>query len=222
MRVLLVEDDEIVGDAITASLSQEAITVDWVRLSSHATHALKTEVFDFLVLDLGLPDGDGLNVLRSARADGNAIPALILTARDTVADRVQGLDSGADDYMIKPFDLEELQARMRSLTRRISGRATLKIAYKDLVVSPESHSVTRRGKPVKLTTGEYAVLLHLLEDQGRALTRQRLKESIYGWGCDDVDSNTIDVHIYNIRRKLDSTLIQTIRGVGYIILKEHR
>jgi two-component system response regulator QseB len=174
MRVLLVEDDEIVGDAITASLSQEAITVDWVRLSSHATHALNTEVFDLLVLDLGLPDGDGLNVLRSARADGNAIPALILTARDTVADRVQGLDSGADDYMIKPFDLEELQARIRSLSRRISGRATPKIAYKDLVVNPESHSVTRSGKPVKLTTGEYAVLLHLLEDQGRALTRQRL------------------------------------------------
>ena len=221
MRVLLVEDDSIIGDALTSSLSQEGFAVDWLRRGDHAASALDTEPYDLLVLDLGLPGRDGLDVLRSVRASNNPIPTLVLTARDAVSDRVVGLDSGADDYMVKPFDMEELHARIRSLTRRAGGRASPEIVYDDLVVFPESRSVTKVGKPITLTPREYDVLLQLLENQGRVFTRQRLKEALYGWDCDDVDSNTIEVHVSHIRKKLGDSLIRTIRGVGYIIERKH-
>ena len=220
MRLLLVEDDEILGDALRSSLSHEGFAVDWLRNGNHAAQALSSELFDLLVLDLGLPGCDGLDVLRSVRAAGNTIPTLVLTARDTVEDRVVGLDSGADDYMVKPFDLEELLARTRSLLRRAHGRAAPNIVHKDIDVSPESHTVCKNGQPVSLTAKEYEVLVQLLEHRGQVLTRQRLKEALYGWDCDDVDSNTIEVHVSHIRKKLDTSLIRTIRGVGYIIERE--
>lgn len=220
MRALVVEDDEILGDALRVSLSREGFAVDWLQSGDHAIRALASEDFDVMVLDLGLPGRDGLDVLRSARAANNMLPTLILTARDTVHDRVVGLDTGADDYMVKPFDMVELHARIRSLIRRASGRASPRIVYRDIVVSPDSHSVTKNGEDVPLTAREYDVLLQLLENRGRVFTRQRLKEAIYGWDCDDVDSNTIEVHVSHIRKKIYSSLIRTIRGVGYIIEAE--
>ena len=219
MRVLLVEDDEILGDALKSSLTQEGFTVDWLRHGGHASLALDSESFGLVVLDLGLPDCSGLDVLRAARMAENDVPILILTARDTVPDRVTGLDCGADDYMVKPFDTDELHARIRSLVRRASGRAAPNITYKDIEVSPESRIVRKSGQEIALTAKEYDVLLQLLEHQGRVLTRQRLKESLYGWDCDDVDSNTVEVHVSHIRKKMDNGLIRTIRGVGYMIEK---
>lgn len=219
MRVLLVEDDEILGDALKSSLTQEGFAVDWLRHGGHAGLALDSESFALVVLDLGLPDCSGLDVLRAARMAENDVPILILTARDTVPDRVTGLDCGADDYMVKPFDTDELHARIRSLIRRSSGRAAPNIIYEDIEVSPESRIVRMSGQEIALTAKEYDVLLQLLEHQGRVLTRQRLKESLYGWDCDDVDSNTVEVHVSHIRKKLDNGLIRTIRGVGYMIEK---
>lgn len=220
MRILLVEDDNIVGDALRTGLSVDGFAVDWVRSGAHAKNSLATSSFDLLVLDLGLPDCDGLDVLRSVRASNNAIPTLILTARDSVSDRVAGLDCGADDYMVKPFSIEELRARIRSLLRRASGRAAPNIEYLNIVVDVESRTVLKDDHPVTLTVREYDLLLILLENQGKVLTKQRLKESLYGWDCDDVDSNTIEVHVSHIRKKLDNSLIQTMRGVGYIIKRK--
>ena len=219
MRILIAEDDEILGDALATSLTLEGFAVDWLTNGADVTHALSVETFDLLILDLGLPGQDGLSVLRTIRSRENGISVLILTARDTVQDRILGLDSGADDYLLKPFDIDELHARIRSLIRRSSGRATTNIIYKDLTISPEAHTVHKNGTPVSLTHIQFQLLIYLMENQGRVLTRQRLKETLYGWNCDQVDSNTIEVHISHIRKKIDNALIRTIRGVGYTIEK---
>jgi DNA-binding response OmpR family regulator len=216
MRLLLVEDDPLLGDGLRAGLSQEGYSVDWFREGRSAEAALKSEAFDLLVLDLGLPDMSGLALLKQLRERGETVPVLILTARDAIDDRVAGLDSGADDYMVKPFDLDELAARLRALLRRHSGRASAAIRHGELVLDPAAHRVTLAEKPVELSPREYAVLHLLLENRGKVMSRSRLEESLYAWG-EEVESNAIEVYIHHLRKKLGTSLIRTIRGVGYII-----
>ena len=216
MRLLLIEDDTLLGDGIRAGLTQEGYTVDWLRDGEAADNALKSEHFELMVLDLGLPRRSGLEVLKALRGRGSALPVLILTARDTVTDRVAGLDAGADDYLIKPFALDELTARLRALLRRQSGRAVNTISHGAIVLDPEAHAVSRNGKPVELSPREFAVLQLLLEQRGKVLSKARLEESLYAWG-DEVESNAIEVYVHHLRKKLGAKLIRTIRGVGYVI-----
>lgn len=216
MRLLLVEDDTLLGDGIRAGLTQEGYTVDWLRDGEAADGALKSEHFDLMVLDLGLPRRSGLEVLKSLRGRGTELPVLILTARDTVADRVAGLDAGADDYLIKPFALDELTARLRALLRRHSGRAVNTISHGDIVLDPAAHAVNQSGKPIELSPREFAVLQLLLEQRGKVLSKARLEESLYAWG-EEVESNAIEVYVHHLRKKLGAELIRTIRGVGYVI-----
>jgi two-component system response regulator QseB len=221
MRILLVEDDELLGDAAKAGLSQYGYTVDWLKDGESAKLALKNESFDLVVLDLGLPKLSGLGLLRDVRASGNATPVIILTARDTVEDRVKGLDCGADDYLTKPFDMDELTARVRALIRRSSGRADATIHYRNIELDPAAHSVTLDGEEVNVPRREFALLQKLLENSGHVLSREQLMQSVYGWE-EDVDSNALEVHIHNLRKKLNATFIRTIRGVGYMIEKENK
>ncbi|QRY79618.1 response regulator [Pseudomonas sp. PDNC002] len=214
MRILLAEDDQLLGDGIRAGLGLEGDTVDWVNDGVAAEQALETDEFDLLVLDLGLPRKDGLEVLRSLRRRGDLTPVLILTARDKVADRVAGLDAGADDYLTKPFDLDELLARVRALTRRHTGRAAPLLQHGELVLDPATHQVSLSGAPVELAPREYALLRLLLEQRGKVLSRARLVEALYGWDG-DLESNAIEVHIHHLRRKLGNSLIRTVRGIGY-------
>ncbi len=216
MRLLLVEDDPLLGDGVRTGLGQEDYTVDWFRDARSAEAVLKSEHYDLMILDLGLPDKSGLEVLKQLRAQGNDLPVLILTARDSVSDRVAGLDNGADDYMIKPFDLDELSARLRALQRRHSGRAQSEIRHGEIVLNPAAHSVTLTGKPVDISPREYALLHLLLENEGMVMSRSRLEDGLYSWDG-EVESNAIEVYIHHLRKKLGSTLIRTIRGVGYII-----
>lgn len=216
MRLLLVEDDPLLGDGIRAGLGHEDYTVDWFKDARSAEAALKSEQYDLMVLDLGLPDKSGLEVLQQMRARGDDLPVLILTARDTVSDRVAGLDNGADDYMIKPFDLDELSARLRALLRRYNGRAQSEIHHGEIVLNPVAHSVSLEGKSVDVSPREYAVLHLLLENVGKVMSRSRLEDGLYSWDG-DVESNAIEVYIHHLRKKLGSSLIRTIRGVGYII-----
>ncbi len=218
MRILLAEDDEMLGSGLRVGLTQEGYAVDWVSDATLATGALCNEPFDLMVLDIGLPDRSGLDVLRELRGRGNDMPVLILTARDTVSDRVQGLDSGADDYLVKPFDLDELAARIRALLRRSQGRGEPCLVHGELVLDPAARSVELEGRAVDLRPYEFSVLRLLLENTGRVVTRARLDQSLYGWNK-DVDSNTIEVHIHYLRKKLGSELIRTVRGVGYVIDK---
>jgi len=216
MRLLLVEDDPLLGDGIRAGLGQEDYTVDWFKEGRSAEAALKSEHYDLMVLDLGLPDISGLTLLKRLRSRGNDLPVLILTARDAISDRVDGLDSGADDYMIKPFDLDELSARLRALQRRHSGRASSEIRHGDLILDPAAHSISLNGKPVDISPREYAVLHLLLENEGKVMSRSRLEDGLYSWDG-EVESNAIEVYIHHLRKKLGTSLIRTIRGVGYII-----
>lgn len=216
MRVLLVEDDTLLGDGIRAGLSQAGFVVDWVKDGQDAKLALQAEPFAIMVLDLGLPRLSGEEVLKWLRSTGKDMPVLILTARDTVSDRVRGLDAGADDYLVKPFDLDELAARMRALLRRAGGRTTPQIIHCNLVVDPAARRVSRDGKEVELSPKEFTILLELLENAGRVLSREQLEQSLYGWG-DEVESNAIEVHIHHLRKKLEPGLIRTIRGVGYLV-----
>lgn len=218
MRILLVEDDPILGDGIAAGLHQDGYTIDWVTDGLQATAALKSAEFDLLVLDLNLPGRPGLDILRELRASNATMPVLILTAMDTVDNRVKGLDCGADDYLVKPFDLDELLARIRALLRRSHGRTQPTLVHENLILDPAAHGVSLSGKSVELSPGEFQVLQMLLEARGRVLSRQRLEDGLYGW-AKDIDSNTIEVHIHHLRRKLGNTLIRNIRGVGYIIDK---
>jgi DNA-binding response OmpR family regulator len=220
MRLLLVEDDAMLGDGVRAGLTQEGFTVDWVQDGAAAQLAIRTEPYALTILDLGLPKLAGLDLLKQLRHAGNTMPVLILTARDTVADRVQGLDSGADDYLIKPFDLDELAARIRALLRRNTGRATPQIRHGDIVLDPAAHAVTASGTPVELSTREFAVLQALLESAGRVLSREQLEQQLYGWN-EEVESNTVEVHIHHLRKKLGPELVRTVRGVGYMIDKPH-
>lgn len=218
MRLLLVEDDHLLGDGIRVGLQQSGFVVDWVKDGQAAKLALQAEAYALVVLDLGLPRLSGTELLKWLRATGKDTPVLILTARDTVADRVNGLDAGADDYLIKPFDLDELSARIRALLRRAGGRAAPVIVHGQLEIDPATRQVTLAGKAVELSPREYAILLVLLESAGRALSREQLEQSLYGWG-EEVESNTVEVHIHHLRKKLGAELIRTLRGVGYLVDK---
>ena len=218
MRVLLVEDDTLLGDGIHTGLAQHGAAIDWVKSGKAAELALEANRYDAMILDLNIPQGDGLTVLQNLRTSGSTLPVLILTARDTIADRVKGLDSGADDYMTKPFDLAELDARLRALIRRSKGRAAPELRHGDLVIDLASLSVTRSNEVIPLSRREFALLHILLENAGKVLSRERLEESLYAWK-DEVESNAVEVHIHRIRKKLGSELIRTIRGVGYIVDK---
>lgn len=219
MRILLVEDDPLLGDGVRVGLTQAGFTVDWVRDGHAAQLALETDDFACVVLDLGLPRLSGLELLKQLRRASDKIPVLILTARDTVADRVTGLDSGADDYLTKPFDLDELAARIRALLRRAGGRASSVICHGAVELDPAAHTVRVAGKQAELSPREFSLLQELLESAGRVLSRERLEQSLYGWG-DAVESNTVEVHIHHLRKKLGAELIRTIRGVGYMVDKE--
>lgn len=219
LRILVVEDDTSLADGLVTALKREGYTVDLLHDGIHALEALVNEVFDLVVLDLGLPRLDGLAVLKQIRANENAVPVLILTARDALEDRVAGLDLGADDYLIKPFDVTELKARTRALLRRSYGRAISEISYKGLVLYPASHKVTYLDKEVSLTRREYALLHELISQPGHVFTRDILQQLMYGWG-DDVESNALEVHIHHLRKKLSPDLIRTIRGIGYVVDQE--
>ncbi|WP_020408607.1 response regulator [Hahella ganghwensis] len=216
MRILLVEDDELLADGIRTSLSLKSNAVDWVESGEDALHAVKVGLFDIIILDLGLPGIDGLTVLRKLRAEGNQTPILILSARDRIQDRVQGLDSGADDYLLKPFDVSELLARLRALTRRSIGQRQPEISLNDIRILPHSYQVFKAETEIKLSRREYAILHELASHRGRVLSREQLEDLIYGWS-DEVSSNTMEVHIHNLRKKLGNQLIKTVRGLGYTI-----
>jgi two-component system response regulator QseB len=214
MRVLVVEDDPMIGESVRTALRRDGIAVDWVRDGKSADLALQAERYDMVLLDLGLPGRDGIDVLREIRKRKDRIPILIVTARDAVADRVRGLDAGADDYLVKPFDLDELAARMRSLSRRSAGRAEPVIEHLGVAFDPATQRVTLRGRPVSLSARELAVLRALLERPGAVLSRAQLEERLYGWG-EEVESNAIEVYVHGLRRKLGADFIRTVRGVGY-------
>ena len=218
MRILLVEDDPQLGDGLTVGLRQAGFAVDWLRDGRNADQALQSESFDLIVLDLGLPGLGGMTVLQRARQRGQNLPILILTARDATGSKIEGLDAGADDYLVKPIDIDELSARVRALLRRSAGRAAPLLVHGELTLDPAARQVTRAGKPVELSAREYALLQMLLESAGRVLTRSQLEQSLYGWG-DEPDSNALEVHIHHLRKKLGSELIRTLRGVGYTIPK---
>lgn len=216
MRILLVEDDPLLGDGVQAGLAQSGFGVDWVKDGIAADLALKTGDYAAVVLDLGLPRLSGFELLRRARSAGNRIPVLILTARDEVEDRIKGLDAGADDYVVKPFDLHELAARLRALIRRSHGEAAPRVRVGEVELDPAAHQVTFKGKPLGLSARELALLHELMLSAGRVLSREQLSERLYAWG-EEIESNAIDVHIHHLRRKLAPGLIRTVRGVGYLM-----
>jgi len=215
MRILLVEDDRMLGDGLQAGLTQAGYAVDWLRDGEAAVAALSTESFAAVVLDLGLPKRDGLSVLQWLRSRHDTTPVLILTARDQLEDKVRGLDLGADDYVLKPFDLDEIAARLRALVRRAHGRPEPLLSLGEIELNPATRSVTRAGQAVDLTPREFDLLHLLLENAERVLTRRTLEEQLYTWN-DAVDSNALEVHIHHLRKKLGSALIRTVRGVGYM------
>jgi len=219
MRLLLIEDDTLLGDGIQAGLTQANYAVDWVTDGEAGEHALKVETYNALILDLTLPKKDGLKILKDLRARGDTLPVLILTARDTINDKVIGLDCGADDYLVKPFDLDELSARLRALLRRQSGRATPGIEYGNLHLDPAAHTLTQEGQSVILSSREFTILQTLLENAGNILSRSRLEESLYAWN-EEIESNAVEVHIHHLRKKLGKELIRTVRGIGYMIPKQ--
>ncbi|ROM54364.1 response regulator [Pseudomonas rhodesiae] len=216
MRLLLIEDDEALGGGIHQALAREGYTVDWLKDGSSALHALLSETFDVVVLDLGLPRMGGLEVLRRLRDSGATVPVLILTARDATEDRIAGLDAGADDYLIKPFDLAELKARLRALLRRSAGRARVLIEHAGICLDPSTQQVSYHHQPVSLTPKEYQLLHELLSPPGRVMTRDQLIQLLYGWN-EEAESNTLEVHIHHLRKKFSSELIRTVRGVGYLV-----
>lgn len=218
MRVLLVEDEDLIADGIKVSLARDGYTVEWVPDADTGEAALNTTPFELVILDLGLPGRDGLSLLRWMRAQKRAEPVIILTAREAVENRIEGLDCGADDYMIKPFDMKELLARSRALVRRANGRSAPNIEHGDVTVVPSSLQVLRNGVPVDLSPLAFQVLVLLLERSGRIVSKDDLAETLYGWDG-NAESNTVEVYVSQIRRRLRSDLIRTIRGVGYIIDK---
>ncbi|MEJ5211392.1 MAG: response regulator transcription factor [Burkholderiales bacterium] len=219
MRVLLVEDDSLLGDGLQAGLAQHGFAVDWVRDGAAAEHALKATSYDAVVLDLGLPRLPGMEVLRRLRDRKDDVPVLILTARDQVDDRVRGLDAGADDYLVKPFDLAELAARLRALLRRRYGSAAPVLQVGALVLDPAAHRVEFAGREVAVSAREFALLQELMLHAGRVLSRAQLEERLYGWG-EEVESNAIEVHVHHLRRKLAPEVIRTVRGVGYLMPRD--
>ncbi len=214
MRLLLVEDDPMIGASVHSGLRQEGHSVDWVRDGAAAELAIANGVYELILLDLGLPRKTGLELLAGLRRKGVALPVLVITARDSVADRVKGLDAGADDYLVKPFDLDELSARIRALMRRQAGRATPVIEHGPLALNPATHEVSLNGSPVNLSGREFALLQALLEQPGVPLSRAQIEERLYGWD-EEIESNAVEVYIHSLRRKLGAEWIRNVRGVGY-------
>lgn len=218
MRLLLVEDDTMIGESVRLGLRQDGFVIDWVQDGKAAELALSNETYALLLLDFGLPKKGGLEVLKNLRSQRNPIPVLVLTARDAVADRVQGLDAGADDYLVKPFDLDELAARIRALLRRQSGRIETELRCGDLTINPATHQVFLSAKEIALSGKEFAILHALIDRPGAVLSRAQLEQHLYGWD-EEIESNAVEVHIHNLRKKLGSELIRNVRGVGYVVEK---
>jgi two-component system OmpR family response regulator/two-component system response regulator QseB len=216
MRILLAEDDPLLGDGLRTGLRQLGFLVDWVRDGEAAERELLAQAHVAAVLDLGLPRKDGLAVLAAVRRAGISLPVLVLTARDAVPDRIRGLDSGADDYVQKPVDLNELAARLRALVRRAHGQPQECLVAQDIVLDVAARSVTKAGAPVALSAREFDLLHALMRATGRVLSREQLEQQLYSWG-QEVDSNAVEVHVHHLRRKLGNGLIQTVRGVGYAL-----
>jgi two-component system OmpR family response regulator/two-component system response regulator QseB len=219
MRILLAEDDPLLGDGLRAGLRQHGFQVDWVRDGEAAERELRAEPYAAAVLDLGLPRKDGLEVLAALRRDAIALPVLVLTARDAVPDRIRGLDLGADDYVVKPVDLDELAARLRALVRRAHGQPQERLSAQDVVLDPAARLVEQAGVEVSLSAREFDLLHALMLNAGRVLSREQLEQRLYSWG-QEVDSNAVEVHVHHLRRKLGPALIQTVRGVGYLLARE--
>ncbi len=219
MRVLVVEDDRMIAKGLHTALRQDGYAVDGVSDGRSASEALRSSKFDLVLLDLGLPGRDGLEVLRDLRRRGDATPVIIVTARDDIENRIEGLDAGADDYIVKPFDLNEVAARMRSVLRRAAGRGDPCIRHRGICLNPVSHAVERDGQPVILSAHEFAVLEALLQRPGAVLSRAQLEDRLYGWS-DSIESNAIEVYVHGLRRKLGSDAIRTLRGVGYFVPKD--
>jgi len=216
MRLLLVEDDTMIGEAVLDVLRAEHYAVDWVRDGEMADAAFRSETYDLVLLDLGLPRRDGLEVLRSLRARRQTMPVLVATARDAVADRVAGLDAGADDYVVKPFDTDELLARIRALIRRSAGHAEPVFSHKGVTLNPATREASVNGEAVTLSAREWAVLEPMLLRPGTVFSRIQLEEKLYGWK-EDISSNAVEVYVHGLRKKLGADLIQTVRGLGYVV-----
>ena len=214
MRILLIEDDAMIGNAVRHGLTRAGFAVDWVTDGRAADLSLANGVYDLAILDLGLPKKDGLAILATLRGMGNSMPVLIASARDTVRDRITGLEAGADDYVLKPFDLDELVARVRALMRRHAGSGSPMLKFGELVLDPVRKTVLRAGETVELSAKEFAVLEALMQRPGAVLSREKLEESVYGWG-EEVGSNAIEVHLHHLRKKLGTAVIKNVRGVGY-------
>ena len=219
MRILLAEDDPLLGDGLRAGLRQQGFQVDWVRDGVAAERELGAHPYAAAVLDLGLPLKDGMDVLAAARRAGIDVPVLVLTARDAVPDRIRGLDVGADDYVVKPVDLDELAARLRALVRRAHGQLQERLTAQDVVLDAAARTVEKAGAPVALSLREFDLLQALMLNAGRVLSREQLEQRLYSWG-QEVESNAVEVHVHHLRRKLGATLIQTVRGVGYTLPRE--
>lgn len=219
MRLLLVEDDAMIGEAVLQVLRAEPYAVDWVRDGLMADAALRSERYDLVLLDLGLPGRDGLEVLRGLRQRRDPVPVLVATARDGVAERIAGLDAGADDYVLKPFDIDELLARIRALLRRSAGRGEPVFEHKGVRLNPATHEATVQGQPVSLSAREWAVLEALIARPGAVLSRAQLEEKLFSWK-DDISSNAVEVYIHGVRKKLGNDFIQTVRGLGYVVPRE--
>jgi two-component system OmpR family response regulator/two-component system response regulator QseB len=219
MRILLAEDDALLGDGLQSGLRQLGFQVDWARTGDAAERELRGGAYAAAVLDLGLPLKDGLDVLSAVRAQGLRTPVLVLTARDAIPDRVRGLDLGADDYVVKPVDLNELAARLRALVRRSHGQPQEVLRVQDIELDPAAHTVLKAGQPLSLPTREFDLLHALMLNAGRVLSREQLEQHLYSWGR-EVESNAVEVHIHHLRRKLGADRIHTVRGVGYTLLRE--
>lgn len=219
MRILLIEDDHLVGDGIQLGLTKQGFTVDWVQDVESAQSALKTDQFDVIVLDIGLPRVSGLEFLKKLRAANNKIPVLLLTAKSSVEDRIQGLDSGADDYLPKPFALGEVAARLRALQRRSQGRAVATLKWRDLTVFPDSQKVMLKETEIDVRGKELRLLLFLMEHPHNIYSREELESSLYGWN-EGIESNSVEVHVHSLRKKLGKEIIKTVRGSGYQLGEE--
>jgi two-component system response regulator QseB len=219
VRILVIEDDPILLNGLEVGLALKGFAVDGAATCEDAFAALAAMRFDALVLDLMLPDGSGLTVLEHLRRQGDRLPVLLLTARDAIADRIAGLDAGADDYVGKPFDLDEVAARLRALMRRSSGRASALVTWRDIEIDPARMAVSREGRPIKVSRREFALLCALMEHPGHVLSKDQLEERLYGWQ-EDIESNAVEVHIHHLRAKLGGGVIETVRGVGYRIGRE--